>query len=122
MKTSVLLAIVCALTLGIARADEPAVQPAKPEPTKATFLITGLHCPPCTNTIENSLQKSKGLQSIKVDWDTKAAAVEFDESLLPAATLEQLIANTPHKMGSSMHYDGWLQLQVPDLKDDSAGK
>ena len=34
----------------------------------------------------------------------------------------QLIAATPHMMGSNMHYGGWLALKVPDLKDDASAK
>jgi copper chaperone CopZ len=92
------------------------------EATKATFLITGLHCPPCTRTVESSLAKSKGLHSIKVDWKTKNARIEFDEEVLPAQRVAQLIAATPHMMGRNMRYGGWLALKVPDLKDDATAK
>jgi copper chaperone CopZ len=90
--------------------------------TKATFLITGLHCPPCTKVVESSLSKSKGIRSIKVDWKTKNARIEFDESIIPAQKVTQLIAATPHMMGSNMHYGGWLALKVPDLKNDTTSK
>ena len=46
---------------------------------KATYSVTGLHCPPCTRTVESSLMKVKGVKSFKVDWQTKSAKVEFDE-------------------------------------------
>jgi copper chaperone CopZ len=90
--------------------------------TKATFLVTGLHCSPCTRTVESSLSRVKGLRSIKVDWKTKNARIEFDEAVLPAQKVAQLIADTPHMMGSNMHYGGWLALKVPDLKDDATAK
>jgi copper chaperone CopZ len=90
--------------------------------TKATYLVTGLHCPPCTKTVERSLQGIKGVQAVKVDWQTKNARIEFDENLIPAQTLAQRIAGTAHMMGGGMRYDGWLALQVPDVKDEAKAK
>jgi copper chaperone CopZ len=104
-------------------AAEPAQSlDAKHAPTKATYLITGLHCPPCTRTVESSLGNVKGIRSIKVDWKTKNARIEFDEAVLPAQKVSHLIAATPHMMGGNMHYGGWLALKVPDLKDDATAK
>ena len=90
--------------------------------TKATFLVTGLHCPPCTKTVEGSLAKTKGVKSVSVDWRTKNAKIEFDEAVLPAQALAQKIAGTPHMMGGGMRYGGWLALKVPSVKDDASGK
>ena len=90
--------------------------------TKATYLVTGLHCPPCTQTVQNSLARTKGVKSIAVDWNAKSAKVEFDESVLPAQSLAQKIAATPHMMGSNMHYVGWLSIKVPSVKDADTGQ
>lgn len=90
--------------------------------TMATFLITGLHCPPCTETVKNSLAHAKGVKSITVDWRTKNAKIEFDESVLPAQVLAQKIAGTPHMMGRDMHYGGWLALHAPSAKDEASAK
>src|SRR5262245_63153661 len=72
------------------------------EPTKATFLVTGLHCPPCTSTVQGSLSRVKGVKSVTVDWNTKHAKVVFDESVLPAQSLTYAIENTQTMMGSDM--------------------
>src|SRR4051794_10457540 len=61
---------------------------------KATFTITGLHCPPCTRTVQSSLAKVPGVKSATVDWKTKSAKVEFDESKTSAQKLAQLVAGT----------------------------
>jgi copper chaperone CopZ len=89
---------------------------------EATYLITGLHCPPCTKTVESSLQNVKGIRSIKVDWDSKQARIEFDEAVLPAQKVAQLIAGTPHMMGRNLHYDGWLALKVSEVASDETAK
>ncbi len=84
-------------------------------------MITGLHCPPCTRTVQSTLSRVEGVQSVKVDWKSKNAWVQFDESRLSAQKLAQLIAHTPHMMGGDMEYAGWLALAVPKLKDKATG-
>lgn len=89
---------------------------------KADYVITGLHCPPCTKTVESSLKHAKGIRSISVDWKSKNAHVEFDESIVPAQKLAKLIADTPHMMGSKMHYGGLLIIRVAQIKDEATAK
>jgi copper chaperone CopZ len=120
--TKVFLASTIVLSLvAFAGAADPAKSDAA-KVTSATYLITGLHCPPCTKVIEGSLAKVSGVKSIKVDWNSKNAKVEFDESSVPAQKVAQLIAATPHMMGPSMHYDSWLALKAADVKDDATAK
>ena len=125
MRSSFIVAgamlIVASMSAGFARADDAAKADAK-KTTSATYVMTGLHCPPCTQVVEKSLSAAPGVKSIKVDWNTKNAKVEFDESKVPAQKVSELIAATPHMMGASMHYGSWLALKAPDLKDDAAGK
>ncbi len=103
--------------------QEPApASDANAEPTKATYLMTGLHCPPCTRTVESSLAGVKGILAVKVDWKTKTALIEFDETVLPAQGISRLIAATPHMMGGKMHYGGWLALRAPEIKDEATGR
>ncbi len=114
------LAVIC-LTVVVAglRADEP----AKPTlATKTTFSITGLHCPPCTGTVEGSLRRVKGIRSASVNWSTKSAKVEFDEQVVSVQQIASAIAGTPHMMGGGLKYGSWLALSVPDLKDNGAAE
>ncbi len=92
------------------------------ETVKQTFVVQGLHCPPCTNTVEAALKRTKGIEAVKVDWRTKNAWVTFDESLISAQQVAQAVAVTPHMMGRSMHYQASLALKVPELKDDAAAE
>jgi len=121
----ILLTFLLAMRLGSnpLLADEPATKP-KPktedqqEVVQITFLITGLHCPPCTRTVEDSLRTIQGVKSVKVDWKTKNAHVQLDEHLLSAQQLAKRIGGTRHMMGGNMQYGGWLALKVPDTKAD----
>lgn len=92
-----------------------AEEASPPQSVRATFLITGLHCPPCTRTVEQSLKSVKGVKSVEVDWKTKNAKVEFDEQQIGAQQIAGRIAATPHMMGGKMRYGGWLALRVPDI-------
>jgi len=92
------------------------------EPTKATFLVTGLHCPPCTSTVQSSLSRVKGVKSVTVNWNTKNAKIEFDENVLPAQSLAAAIEGTPHMMGAGMRYGGWLALKIPSITDEASGQ
>src|SRR5438093_12167406 len=113
------LAIACgAIALGLISASNL----YSAEPTKATFLVTGLHCPPCTSTVQGSLSRVKGVKSVTVDWNTKNAKVVFDESVLPAQSLASAIETTPHMMGAGMRYGGWLALSVPSITDETSGQ
>src|SRR5262249_2395244 len=60
MRT-IVLTTTAAIALGLAHGSSVySQQPAKP--TQATFLINGLHCPPCTSTVQNSLTRVKGVK------------------------------------------------------------
>lgn len=120
MRFYLFASLTCLALVNFARADEPAKEPVKADPPKAiksTFLITGMHCPPCTSTVERSLKSLKGVQTVKVDWNTKNAKVEFDEQQITAQQIAGRIGSTSHMMGRSMTYGGWLALRVPDVED-----
>jgi len=64
----------------------------------------------------------RGIKSVSVDWKSKNAHIDYDESVIPAQKVARLIADTPHMMGGNLHYGGWLALKVEELKDDASGK
>jgi copper chaperone CopZ len=116
--------IACSIVLAVvaaSRASDPAKTESK-KTTTATYLVTGLHCPGCTKVVEDSLSKTPGVHSIKVDWNRKDAKIEFDETTVPAAKIAELIAATPHMMGAGMHYGSWLALKAADVKDGGTAK
>jgi copper chaperone CopZ len=124
MKCHPFVLSIALLFIAVAAFGEKAAQRSeeRDKTVKATYLVTGLHCPPCTKTVESSLQHVKGIRSIKVDWKSKDARIEFDEALLPAQKVAQLIADTPHMMGRNMHYGGLLLLKVADIKNEGTAK
>jgi copper chaperone CopZ len=116
------IASLFAAALAAAILSSASAPAADPPPTKATILLTGLHCPPCAGTVQGGLARVKGIKSVTVNWNTKKAAVEFDEAVLPAQALAAAIEGTPHMMGGGMRYAGWLALKVPTLTDAGGGE
>ena len=113
--------VTAAVVAAVALSFGPLAEAADPPATKATVLVTGLHCPPCAGTVQLGLARVKGVKSVAVDWNSKKATVEFDEAVLPAQALAAAIENTPHMMGGGMRYAGWLALKVPTLTDEASG-
>lgn len=104
---------------GDTAAEKPTVAAG---PIQATFLITGLHCPPCAGTAAAGVRGVKGVKSVSVDWNTKNARVSFDESVVSAQKIADAFARTPHMMGGNMQYGAWLALKVDGVKDDATAK
>jgi copper chaperone CopZ len=118
MKTLLSIAILAVLVFNASYAHADSQGTA----TTATYAVGGLHCPPCTRTVESSLARTKGIKSAKVDWATKSAKVQFDENIITAADVADTVARTPHMMGGGMKYSGTLALSVPAVQDKETGK
>lgn len=59
---------------------------------KAEFTIEGMTCAiGCARTIEKKLAKMAGVKSASVDFDTKTAKVEFDDSKVTPVSLEETV-------------------------------
>jgi copper chaperone CopZ len=122
MKAALFGLLLVALSSAPLSAEPTEATSPKNTPVKATFAVTGLHCPPCTQTVESSLKALKGVRTAKVDWKTKIAHIEFDQATISAQSVAQHIAATPHMMGKSMHYEGWLSLRAPAVKDKATAQ
>jgi copper chaperone CopZ len=62
------------------------------------------------------------VKSIKVDFKTKNATVEFDESVISSQEIARAFGDTRHMMGGNMQYGAALVLSVSGLKDEATGK
>ena len=97
--------------------QESKKEPGNAHATKATYMVMGLHCPPCTTTVEQSLRKAKGIGAVKLDFEGKYATVVFDESLISAQEVAGAVSSTPHMMGRNLRYGSVLVLSVPGVED-----
>lgn len=122
LRRFLLIALSTASFLLPAATTFAADEPAAPGSVKQTFVVQGLHCPPCTNTVASALKGTKGVENVKVDWNTKNAWITFDERVISAQQVARKIATTPHMMGGGMRYQASLALKVPAVKDDVAAE
>jgi copper chaperone CopZ len=118
MRTLIVVAAVGMLALTVqATGQESKKQPAKGELTNAVYWVPNQHCLECATALEGSLKKVAGIKSTAVNFPTKWATVEFDESVISAQEVSRAMFQAPHAMGANMKYGGFLMLSVPDAKD-----
>lgn len=66
--------------------------------TKAVFQLEPLTCPSCVQKIETALQKTSGVTSAKVLFNSGKVRTEFDQEVVKADDLENVI----QKLGYSV--------------------
>ncbi|PID14663.1 heavy metal-binding protein [Sporosarcina sp. P34] len=59
---------------------------------KVVFLMEPFSCPSCVKKIEGALSRAKGVQQVKVLFHSSKVRVEFDESIVEANELQELIS------------------------------
>ena len=118
MKAVCMIAVVGMVVLGLdGYGQDSKKQPSKGEISRAVFWVPNQHCPECATALEGSLKKVAGIKSSAVNFPTKWASVEFDESVISAQEVARAMFQAPHAMGANMKYGGFLLLSVPDAKD-----
>src|SRR5687768_1489927 len=65
---------------------------AAEEMTTDTIALPTLQCGMCKKTIEKKVSKHEGLESIKVDVESKVATVVYDATITDIAAIENAIA------------------------------
>ncbi|HCZ8407176.1 TPA: heavy metal translocating P-type ATPase [Enterococcus faecium] len=62
-----------------------------------TFLIDGMTCASCAQTIEGAVQKMKGVQSVSVNLATEKMQVAFDGATISEKDIENAVDHTGYK-------------------------
>ncbi|MTT30425.1 heavy metal-binding protein [Terrilactibacillus sp. BCM23-1] len=68
---------------------------------KATFQLEPLTCPSCIKKIETTLNKTEGVESAKVMFNSSKVKTEFDECQVKASQLEETIKKLGYPVLSS---------------------
>ncbi|HLC82408.1 MAG TPA: cation transporter, partial [Bacteroidia bacterium] len=61
---------------------------------KEEYVIEGMSCASCVNTIENNVSKLKGIKDIKINFVRNIAFVEFDEKIINRVQILSTIKKT----------------------------
>lgn len=72
---------------------------------KISLKILDMHCASCAISITKYLQKQKGIMSADVNFASKKAMVEFDESIVNEEMIKKYINETGYKVASDFHED-----------------
>jgi len=65
-----------------------------------TFVIRGMTCIHCQNTIEKALQSQKGVKSAKVRFSSSLATIAFDPGIIRFSTIKSIIEKLDYKVVS----------------------
>ena len=69
--------------------------------TMQTFQVPEVHCGHCVSSIETAVGALDGVDSVKVDLDTKNVTVSFDEASIPPATIVAAIEGQGYDVAAS---------------------
>ncbi|MDV6379079.1 heavy-metal-associated domain-containing protein [Sporosarcina sp. GW1-11] len=58
---------------------------------KVVFLMEPFSCPSCVKKIEGALGRANGVQQVKVLFHSNKIRVQFDDSVVAAEELQQLV-------------------------------
>ncbi|MGB6177897.1 heavy-metal-associated domain-containing protein [Carnobacterium sp.] len=59
--------------------------------SKAVYQLESLTCPSCIKKIESTLSKTKGVESVKVLFNSSKVKTEFNESMIEATKIQETI-------------------------------
>ncbi len=60
---------------------------------KVAFNVKGMSCGGCVNSIESTTRALVGVASSHVDFSTRLATIEYDETKTNSAAIQQAIKN-----------------------------
>jgi copper chaperone CopZ len=65
---------------------------------KKTFAINGMHCGSCAVSIGMILRTVTGVRSARADFDSKTAAVEYDDAIASVEAMNKAIEGLGYRM------------------------
>lgn len=68
--------------------------------TKAVFQLDPLTCPSCIKKIESTLNKTEGVESAKVLFNSSKVKANFDEQKIEAEQIEEKITKLGYPVQS----------------------
>lgn len=69
---------------------------------KKILKVSGMHCASCAINIESDLKKEKGVSSASVNFATKKAMIEYDESAVREADIKNVIKKSGYGVEDEM--------------------
>ena len=59
--------------------------------SKAVYQLEPLTCPSCIKKIETTLNKTEGIETAKVMFNSSKVKTEFDETIIEASKIQETI-------------------------------
>ncbi|WP_342686218.1 MULTISPECIES: heavy metal translocating P-type ATPase [unclassified Methanoculleus] len=84
---------------------------------KAEINVEGMHCGSCATLISRALQRTPGVLAANVNYASRKARVEFDESLLDEQRLIDLIASKGYGAKIGVDPDSERRIREKEISD-----
>ena len=68
---------------------------------KKTFAIDGMHCGSCAVSIGMILRTVRGVNSARADFDSKTAAIEYDDAVASIEAMNKAIEGLGYRIQES---------------------
>lgn len=65
---------------------------------KAVFQLESLTCPSCIKKIETTLNKTMGIETVKVLFNSSKVRAEYNESVIEASDIETTISKLGYEV------------------------
>lgn len=65
---------------------------------KKTFAINGMHCGSCAVSIGMILRTVRGVKSARADFDSKTAAIEYDDAVASVEAMTKAIEGLGYRI------------------------
>jgi copper chaperone CopZ len=63
------------------------------------FIVEGMHCGPCAVSIGMILKNLAGVKSARADYDARSAEVEYDDTEVGLAQMNQALEGLGYRLG-----------------------
>lgn len=65
---------------------------------KKKYDIEGMHCGACATSIQMYLSNTEGIKSVTVDYNTKKAEIEFDDTVINDGDISKAVNELEYKI------------------------
>lgn len=93
LGSALALAIGAVGVTSVAATSASSAQAPAAQTQVASFAVANMTCATCPITVKKAMSAVQGVRSVKIDFDSKTATVEFDPKVTNAAAIAAASAN-----------------------------
>jgi Cu+-exporting ATPase len=87
------------------------------EGNEIELKIFGMHSTHCSNLIENTLKRTKGIIEVKVEFANEKAFIKYDPGMITKSKIEKIITDLGYRVGEKLTIDREREARKKEIKD-----